>query len=208
MGRYIFLMNTPTHILIAAALLTRKLPPEPEMRSQIKMRNFLVIFGAVLPDLSMFIFFLWTKLFTTASPQEVWGTLYWQDPWQSLSAISNSIPLMLLICLVGWHQRRKTLQFIGLAMLLHVGFDLPFHADDAHIHFWPLTDFRFHSPLSYWDKDHHAAWVSILELSILGLAGTILWRRFSSLCVRLISIAPFITQGSVLLFLFIKSFST
>ena len=48
------------------------------------------------------------------------------------------------------------------SMLLHVAGDLPFHHDDGHRHFFPFSDWRFESPISYWDRDHYGgvfAWV-------------------------------------------------
>jgi len=36
-------------------------------------------------------------------------------------------------------------------MALHALFDFPLHHDDGHRHFWPFSEFRFDSPVSYWD---------------------------------------------------------
>ena len=50
--------------------------------------------------------------------------------------------------------------------------------------FWPLSDWRYVSPLSYWDRSHHAGIIGPLEtgLSVL-LTGFMLW-RFRSLVLR------------------------
>ena len=194
-------MNTPTHILIAAALLTRRLPSPVEEKREVYKQNALVVFGALLPDLSMFIFFFWAQFLTSATSNEIWNTLYWQEPWQTLSAISNSIPLMIVVCTLGWRLQSRALMLVALAMLSHALFDLPFHAEDAHQHFWPLTDWRFHSPLSYWDVDHHAAWVSVMEWGLLLTCTIILWRRFASKWVRALSLLPLFIHSTAFVYI-------
>ena len=55
---------------------------------------------------------------------------------------------------------------IGAAALLHLTFDLPFHHDDAHPHFWPFSDWRFTSPLSYWDPAHDGGVIALAEVGL------------------------------------------
>ena len=55
--------------------------------------------------------------------------------------------------------------------------DLPVHTDDAHRHLLPLSDWRFHSPVSYWDRRYHGAQFAIFELMLnLVLLGYLLRR--------------------------------
>ena len=65
-------------------------------------------------------------------------------------------------------------------MLLHSAFDLPLHHDDAHRHFFPLSDVRFASPLSYWDPAHYGNPMALLELGLVCGASIWLWARFPS----------------------------
>lgn len=172
-------MNTPTHLLIGAAVLARK-----KDGGAGRWRNEAVLAGALLPDAAIFFLFAWARLVQRASEQELWSRIYWSEPWQSLFAIFNSAPLYAALVLIGVAARQSWLTLLGLAALLHLAFDLPFHHDDAHIHFWPFTDWRFHSPLSYWDEDHHGDWVSLAEVALsLGLI-YLLWRRFENRIVR------------------------
>ena len=55
---------------------------------------------------------------------------------------------------------------IGAAALLHLTFDLPFHHDDDHPHFWPFSDWRFTSPLSYWDPAHDGRVIALAEVGL------------------------------------------
>ncbi len=41
--------------------------------------------------------------------------------------------------------------------------DLPVHHDDGHRHFFPLSDWRFASPVSYWDPEHYGRIVGTAE---------------------------------------------
>ncbi|MCZ4274102.1 hypothetical protein [Maritalea porphyrae] len=181
-------MLTNTHILIAAAALTR-----PRFS---KSQNLIVIFGGLFPDLSVFIMALVGRL-PGSEVANLWRKpdgMYWQEPWQFLSALSNSIPLYIVALLVFMFLVRRQRGFRGLwlafalfsaACLMHVLFDLPVHADDAHVHFWPLTGERFHSPISYWQSQFHGNWVSAFEVVLGLLCATVIWRRFGSLLPRL-----------------------
>jgi hypothetical protein len=55
--------------------------------------------------------------------------------------------------------------------LLHALCDFPLHAIDAHRHFLPFSQYRFISPLSYWDVRYHAQKVAVVE-SLLVLVGS------------------------------------
>lgn len=176
-------MNTQTHLLLAAAVLGRRAPS-----SKVSGREQAAILaGALAPDLSIFAL-AGFGLATGMSGERMWGEAYWSEPWQTLSAVSNSVPLwgagLALALLAFPPPRRRILALFCGAALLHLAFDLPVHAEDAHRHFWPLTDWRFRSPLSYWNPDHFGRWVGAAEaLGGLGLAA-VLWRRHRGRRVR------------------------
>ena len=182
-------MNTPTHLLISATLLAHSGQARP------RGRNWAVIVGALIPDAAIYTMFAWTRLVQGASEREVWSTLYWQEPWQSLVAVANSLPLYAAVALAGVVARLPLLSLLALSALVHLAFDLPFHHDDAHPHFWPITDWRFRSPLSYWDPRHYGDLVSLAEAALaIGLI-VLLWRRFSAWPVRaalLLALASYI----------------
>jgi len=168
-------MNTPTHLIVAAALLSKRGKPNC---------NRAVLLGALAPDFSMFVFYLYVKVFTQATSKEIWGTLYWSEPWQTFGAISNSVPIAVAILVFGLWQKRAAVTVFAGAMLTHAALDFPVHADDAHRHFWPLTDWRYQSPVSYWDPSHHGVIGSSLELILLVIAIIVLWKRFPALWVH------------------------
>lgn len=177
-------MLTTTHMLMGAAFLTRK--------EQSRATQLGIVFGGLIPDLSV-VFMVFATRFPQWSSSNLWRKpdgLYWQEPWQTFSAISNSIPLyIVLIALFLMLARRwsvlKAFALIAGACLIHVLGDLPVHADDAHIHFWPFTDYRFHSPISYWDRRHFGELVGYLEIALGLVLAMMLWRRFPTIWPRI-----------------------
>ncbi len=151
-------MNTPSHIVFNLAVLDKRGNSN---------RVFPVFLGAILPDVPIFILFFWEKFVKGASQSKIWGEIYFRDDWQLFIDIFNSIPITLFILIITKVFLKGSLKdFIMLfcySMLLHFMLDLPLHHDDAHRHFLPISNWRFISPLSYWDVAHHAREVVIGE---------------------------------------------
>lgn len=180
-------------MLTAATLLTRKDKP---------LRNSAVLLGSLLPDLSIFILFGWAR--ANGIPQyEIWRTIYWQEPWQTLSAISNSVPIWLAVLMLALFGRSKLVVAAAAAVLIHIALDFPVHAGDAHKHFWPLTNWRFHSPLSYWDPGHHSRYVMLAELMLCIGCIVVLGQRFSGWIVRGVLLLALLSLGIVPLYFWI-----
>ncbi len=178
-------MNTIAHMVIASAAFAQRDAPQ---------RNTVILAGALAPDASMFVFFAWSRL-QGWSGEETWNVQYWTEPWQTLGAISNSFVLFgLLLALALW--RNWPLLFVfGAAALLHLVLDFPLHADDAHRHFWPLTDWRFFSPVSYWDPAYRG-WLGVTVETAFALgASAVLWFRFPRPRWRLVFAALALLQG-------------
>lgn len=116
--------------------------------------------------------------------QHVFRDLYFSDPWWK--AINNLLqsPVML----AGWLGLALLLRryrpaagrvllwfFAGVA--LHVAADVPLHHDDGPLLLFPFDwDYRFSSPVSYWDPDHHGDVVGMIELGAVVLMALYLLR--------------------------------
>jgi hypothetical protein len=146
-------------------------------------RNRVALAGAVVPDLALYGLFAWAK-FAGVPDRELWGEVYFSGGYQSVNAIQNSAPLYAAIALAGWGLKQPLALVFGLSALLYLAFDFPLHRDDAHAHFWPFTDWRFMSPLSYWNPDHHGRMMAPLELIFAIALMVVLWLRFKSWRVR------------------------
>jgi len=189
-------VNTQTHLLISAFLLTK-----PGQSG----RNIAAIAGALAPDASIYALVIWSKI-NQIPESQVWNGYYWQQPWQLYGAIFNSVPfylLGLLLSLVFLNYSKSRPSVVSLAepppmnsklwlwacvffasCLLHITFDFPVHVEDAHRHFWPLSDWRFQSPISYWNSAHHGDLVQIIEFLGAVIMLSVLFMRFQALWVR------------------------
>ena len=151
-------MNTPTHVLLSVAALSR--------RGQDDRPTYLgaAVLGAIVPDAPMYVFYAVEKLVVGSSEREIWTTRYFMPGWQDFFDLFNSAPIVALGALVTWWTRQRGWYVFFLSMLLHIACDLPLHHDDGHRHFWPLTDWRFESPVSYWDVNHFGRAAATAEL--------------------------------------------
>lgn len=167
-------MNTPSHLILNLALLRR--PVAPAM-------TWPILIGALIPDAALFVFYGWARQQGLPEPT-IWGEAYYSQPWQTIFAVGNSIPLGLLGVALGYGLRRSWfgpwLGFLGASMVLHHLADLPLHHDDAHQHFWPLSAVRFISPVSYWNVEHFGRLGATIELVLVLVSSAYLLPRLSS----------------------------
>jgi len=168
-------VNTPAHVFLATALAAK-----PHSQS----RNTALICGALFPDMMMFVMVAWERWVNGLSAREIFRDAYFSDFWQEIFAINNSAPIFALMLAAGLALRVEWLWAFSLAALLHVICDLPLHHDDGHPHFWPLTDWIYVSPVSYWDPRHHGVVAGIAEAGLSVALASILLRRFASLMAR------------------------
>ncbi len=166
-------MISITHTLFALAVLTKKETP---------LRNRAAFLGSVIPDAFIYVVALGWTLFSAEPMSRLWDEVYFDPPMQSIASAFNSIPIYALLALLGYIYRRTKagiiILFLSLAALLHISMDLPVHAHDAYAHFWPITQWKFHSPISYWEPHLHAHWVGFIETAIALGAAWMIARRF------------------------------
>ncbi len=157
-------MNTPAHAILNLLVLHR--------RGDGKHLGAITV-GAVLPDAPMLIFYLWEKLALRTPETEIWNSKYFDPSWHTFFDLFNSLPLAALIFILALWRRSGTVQALTLSMGIHTLADLLTHREDAHRHFFPLSDWRFQSPVSYWDPAHHGQTFMLGEV-LLTLVATIL----------------------------------
>ena len=118
----------------------------------------------------MFFFYAFEKLVRRATEAEIWNERYFDSGWQVFFDIPNSLPILGALAFIAWAVRRSGWTFFFVSMILHALADLPLHQSDAHRHFFPLSEWRFASPVSYWDPAGHGALFTLLEIFLV-LAG-------------------------------------
>ena len=120
--------------------------------------------GAVLPDISMFFFYGYQKA-VGATESDIWGSLYFEDHWQYFFDVFNSIPIAVVLFFIFVRLNIRWAKLLTASACLHMLCDLPVHHDDGHRHFLPLSNWRFESPVSYWDPEHFGLIFAAFELT-------------------------------------------
>lgn len=168
-------MNTPTHLLVGTAAFGRPLKPGTYGAA---------LAGAIMPDLSLYLMVAYAIQVMGIPAQVVFRDYYYSDAWQAVFAVDNSFILWGgLLAIALWRKMPRVLAFAG-GGLLHLAMDFPLHSHDARRHFWPVSDWVFHSPVSYWDGQAHADIVGPIALALAVLCAVLLFRRFSSWWIR------------------------
>ena len=151
-------MNTPGHYILNLALLGKTLAPKS---------NVAIAFGAILPDMPIFIFYFVAKYIYKMPEGKIWSEGYYEPFWQNTIALFHSIPLAIIGTAVFYYFNWKPGMFLCVSMVCHSLLDLPVHHDDAHRHFYPFSNYRFISPFSYWDTRHYGKYVALVEMALV-----------------------------------------
>lgn len=154
-------MNTPSHAILNLTVLMQV---QPEAVTPI-------VCGAVLPDVPMFVMYFWAKQVRRQSERQIWEETYWTPFWQRINHGFHSIPLPVIGGVLSHWAGWTFAELLCLSAILHALGDLPIHNHDAHRHFLPFSNYRFISPLSYWDPHHHGKTVALVE-KVLVLVAT------------------------------------
>lgn len=162
-------MNTPAHLIFAAAAFAR--PERPGTATA-------ALIGGFLPDASLYLMVGWERWVNGRAPRQIFREDYFSDYWQTVFSIDNSFFLWALLLAAALWTGLLWLQAFAGAGLLHIALDLPLHVDDGRAHFQPLTDWVFQSPISYWDPSHHGNVVGAVELLFCIALTVLLIRRY------------------------------
>ncbi|WP_420615429.1 hypothetical protein [Candidatus Palauibacter sp.] len=182
-------MTTPAHAALSLIVLGRS-----------EHNALPVALGAVAPDVTMLVFYVWERLARGVSESRIWSERYFDPGWQVVFDIPSSIPLLvlalcILLVLIGRRSTTGHIPSAGVAaaprrtkltaatlfvasMIVHALGDLPLHREDAHRHFFPFSDWRFISPVSYWDPDHYGGYAAVGEVVLVLTVSIFLFRTY------------------------------
>lgn len=160
--------------------------------------------GGLVPDLPMFAMVIWSTLVCGLPGDVVFGQLYFSDVWQTVFSIDHGFLVWgSLLAFADWQKLGILRAFAG-AGLLHALTDFLTHHDDARRQFWPLSNWVFNSPVSYWDVRHYGAIFALFEVGVIILLSTLLfsrsqriWERALILTIAATVIVPFVLTGSL-----------
>jgi len=150
----------------------------------------MAIAGGIVPDAAIFVLYAIEK--SRGTPESViWSDIYFSPFWQDAVAWGNSIPLWLLLLAIGWLAAKTKFKIASSLLIVfagsclaHMACDFPLHVEDAHRHLFPLSNWRFRSPVSYWDPNHFGVQAASCE-AILGVGLSVwMWMRLRSVWSR------------------------
>ncbi len=163
-------MNTPSHAILNLFAIDRAFSLTPALR-------WAAIGGGILPDLPIFGFYIWAKFAARLPESKIWSEAYYWPVTQAIVAVFHSIPIAVFLLAIATWQRWPVVQVLCLSCILHDLGDLPLHNSDAHRHFFPLSDWRFISPVSYWNPQHYGAIAAAVEFGMVAIASLVLGGR-------------------------------
>jgi hypothetical protein len=121
--------------------------------------------GSTLPDLPVLgkaTYLLWFHRDSLTKEEFLEALEYFKEPSgkldltvHSLAPVGALIALYKALGLENKDPKGALLSFL-LGWAGHNLMDIPMHAEDARPPFWPLSRWRFKSPVSYWDRKFHA----------------------------------------------------
>ena len=191
-------MHPPAHMLMGAALYGRR-------RTGLVWAGLL---GGLLPDVPMYALFASAR-FNGEAGRQIFERDYFSERWQIANALAHSLLLWPALLALGLFMRRRSPAgagaLIGVAAaagLTHAVVDFLCHREDAHMHFWPLSRWKFVSPVSYHDPAHYGRSFMIGEILLgLGLAAwlTVSLRHLPTRAACLLLALPYLAMGGFLL---------
>jgi len=148
-------MNSPAHVFISLGILGNRI--KPAMAGAI-------ILGSLAPDIPSFIFYFYEKVILNTPESIIWSEKYYQAQWNYIFDIFHSIPLSVIAVIILILTKNKWGAYFFACIFIHSIFDFVLHNSDAHRHFLPFSDYRFFSPVSYWDIRHYGNIVMPIEV--------------------------------------------
>jgi len=161
-------MQTPAHLIFGMAAFGKANRPAVTGAA---------FAGAMIPDLSLYIMAGWHLNVLGTSPDIVFDVLYFSPEWHSIFRVDNSFVLWGIALGICFMLRNAVGMALCGAAILHIALDFPLHHNDGRAHFWPMTNWIFDSPVSYWHAGHHGRIVALLEAACVVAACVYLWRK-------------------------------
>lgn len=144
--------------------------------------------GGVAPDVGLTLLTagaaIWLPRSRDMSLQEAmeyaFNTLFFEDRvWIAVSNTLQSPVVLVVILVIAKLTASPRLMAFAAGCLLHATMDVAVHHDDGPLLFFPFDwNYRFESPLSYYDRDHYGAIVAPIDMAITVIGGGFLARQW------------------------------
>lgn len=168
-------MNSNVHILWGGALFGKKGNPRI---------SWSAVAGAIAPDLVMYILIA-MALISGQTFTQIFSVSYFTPAWHIPINLTNSIWLYGPVLLWGFWKRQPATIAFSASAFLHLITDFFLHREDGHAYFYPLSDYIFISPLSYWEQAYFALEVSAVILVLSFVLFALVMVKHKNLWARL-----------------------
>lgn len=163
-------MITTTHLVINA------LTARSKKFTAAKLPKAWFIFGGLAPDLFLYAASLFAfgyyRIIGELSGRElfdfIYDDLFFNNPlWIVGQNLLHAPMVLLVLYLLGTKLQKVWLRSLSAGCGLHTVIDILTHNDDGPLVFFPFNwQYRFSSPISYWDPEHYGNIVGPIDLSI------------------------------------------
>ena len=150
--------------------------------------------GAAFPDLPAFAgtayyvgYAFLTDGWSSMHSQETLDAIYFTGPFGGTgSALHSAVPVVVLLAFyrvlrLGRRDSRRILLWFLIGWLGHALVDFLTHVDDTRPLFWPITDWTWRSPISYYNPLYYGRQFFIASHGIMLLTiGWLSFKRFKS----------------------------
>lgn len=163
-------MITPSHIIYSWALARKSETPGLNSgQKPTSKRTLAFVLGALFPDTPTYLFFIVCGLILGYSGEVMWDEMYFNSGWSIPITLFHSFWLWPLLIGLSTYLGLSFVRWFSISAFFHALVDFLVHTDDAYRHFWPFSDWKFHSPISYWNSAEYGQYVSVFD-SILVVA--------------------------------------
>ena len=172
-------MITSSHIIYSWALAKKTGGLDPNKPKQTRGRTLAFVLGALLPDSPTYLFFIVYGLILGYSGEVMWDDMYFNSGWSIPITLTHSFIIWPILIASATFFEWKFVRWFSISALFHVIVDFWVHTEDAYRHFYPVSNWKFHSPISYWNPSEYGLYVSAFDsLVVLGLL-TYLYTKYT-----------------------------
>lgn len=170
-------MITPSHIIYSWALAKKTEASELEDNTSPR-RTLAFVLGALFPDTPTYLFFIVCGLILGYSGQEMWGDMYFNSGWSIPITLTHSFILWPILIATASYFGWRFIGWFSMSAFFHSAVDFFVHTDDAYRHFYPFSNWKFHSPISYYNPTEFGQYVSAFDSLLVLVLIVFLYYRY------------------------------
>ena len=158
-------MITSSHIIYSWALARKT----EKVTDDNKKRTLAFVLGALFPDTPTYVFFLVCGVILGYSGEKMWDDMYFNSGWSIPITLTHSLIIWPILIALSSYFGWKFMRWFSISALFHTMVDFCVHTDDAYRHFYPFSNWKFKSPISYYNPAEWGVYVGAFD-SILVIA--------------------------------------